>query len=211
MDSGGLCRVHVGRRRRVSGGVGGGGGGGGECSDSLCSWLSAFAGLHAVARPRTPDGAASVEGEEVPMAIGAPSHTHGLSFTRKLQPMNNNSPRTFLTEAVEAASGPREEGWPGRREGVERKAAWCSCAEERGRPCALQRQVSAVLRVRSDRASASVRLQRVGLSCCDAETGATVLLHGQVQFLGVVAMPVVVGSGGGTAARRRRQSASSAF
>ena len=42
----------------------------------------------------------------VPMAIGAPSHTRGLSFTRKLQPMNSNSPRTFLTEAVEAASGP---------------------------------------------------------------------------------------------------------
>ena len=41
------------------------------------------------------------------MAIGAPSHAHGLSFTRKLQPMNVNSPRTFLTEAVvEAASGP---------------------------------------------------------------------------------------------------------
>ena len=108
----------------------------------------------------------------VPMAIGAPSHTHGLSFTRKPQPMNNNSPRTFLTEAVEAASGPGVR-WPGRR-GGERKAAWCSCAEDRGRPCALQRQVPAVLRVRSDRASASVRLQRVGLSCCDAETGATV-------------------------------------
>ena len=37
------------------------------------------------------------------------------------------------------------------------------------------------------------------------------LLHGQVQFLEVVAMPVVVGSGGGTAARERRQAASSAF
>ena len=37
---------------------------------------------------------------------GAPSHTHGLSFTRKPQPMNISSPRTFLTEAVEAASGP---------------------------------------------------------------------------------------------------------
>ena len=51
------------------------------------------------------------------MAIGAPSHTHGLSFTRKLQPMNTNSPRTFLTEAVEAASGPGERvaGAAGRR------------------------------------------------------------------------------------------------
>ena len=57
-----------------------------------------------------------------------------------------------------------------------REAARCSCAEDRedgcGRPCALQRQVPAVLRVRSGRASASVRLQRVGLSSCDAETGA---------------------------------------
>ena len=42
----------------------------------------------------------------VPMAIGAPSHTHGLSFTRKPQPMNISSSRTFLPEAVEAASGP---------------------------------------------------------------------------------------------------------
>ena len=42
----------------------------------------------------------------VPMAIGAPSHTHGLSFTRKPQPMSSNSPRTFRTEAVVAASGP---------------------------------------------------------------------------------------------------------
>ena len=50
------------------------------------------------------------------MAIGAPSHTHGLSFTRKPQPMNNSSPRTFLTEAVVAASGPGG-GWPGRRGG----------------------------------------------------------------------------------------------
>ena len=41
----------------------------------------------------------------VPTAIGAPSHTHGLSFTRKPQPKNISSPRTFLTEAVEAASG----------------------------------------------------------------------------------------------------------
>ena len=51
----------------------------------------------------------------VPVAIGAPSHTHGLSFTRKPQPMNTSSPRTFLTEAVVAASGPG--GWPGRRGG----------------------------------------------------------------------------------------------
>ena len=42
----------------------------------------------------------------VPMAIGAPSHTHGLSFTRKPQPMSSSSPRTFGTEAVVAASGP---------------------------------------------------------------------------------------------------------
>ena len=70
----------------------------------------------------------------VPMAIGAPSHTHWPSFTGKLQPMNNNSPRTFLTEAVEAASGPGEEGRGAGAAGWERKAAWCSCAEDRGRP-----------------------------------------------------------------------------
>ena len=106
----------------------------------------------------------------VPMAIGALSHTHGLSFTRKPQPMNNNSPRNFLTEAVVAGGR-----WPGRW-GGEREAGRCSCAEDReggrGRPCALQRQVPAVLRVRSGSASASVRLQRVGPSSCDAETGA---------------------------------------
>ena len=84
----------------------------------------------------------------VPMAKGAPSHTHGLSFTRK-QPMKNNSPRAFLTEAVEVASG--SGGVAG--EGGERKAAWCSCAEDRGPPCALLRQVPAVLRVCSDRSS----------------------------------------------------------
>ena len=55
--------------------------------------------------------------------------------------MNNSSPRSFLTEAVVAASGPGEvAGAAGRREG--REAARCSCAEDRddgrGRPCALQ-------------------------------------------------------------------------
>ena len=128
------------------------------------------------------------------MAISAPSHTHGLSFTWKPLPMNNSSPHTFLTEAVVAASGPGGgagvAGGGGR--GGEREAARCSCAEDRedgrGRPCALQRQVLAVLRVRSGRASASVRLQRVGLSSCDAETGA----YSQVQLLGPVAVSVVV-------------------
>ena len=51
---------------------------------------------------------------------------------------NNSSPRTFLTEAVVAASGE----WPGRREERGSEAARCSCAEDRddgrGRPCALQ-------------------------------------------------------------------------
>ena len=69
----------------------------------------------------------------VPTATGAPSHTHGLSFTRKLQPMSMNSPRTFLSEAVVAASG------PGRRWEQGREAARCSFAEDRedgrGRPC----------------------------------------------------------------------------
>ena len=53
--------------------------------------------------------------------------------------MNNSSPRTFLTEAVVAASVPGG-GEPGRQEGGEREAGRCSCAEDRdedgrGRPC----------------------------------------------------------------------------
>ena len=40
------------------------------------------------------------------MATGAPSHTLGLSFTRKPQPMSSSSPRTYRTEVVVAASGP---------------------------------------------------------------------------------------------------------
>ena len=43
------------------------------------------------------------------MEIGAPSHTHGLSFTRKLRLMSENSPRTSRNEAVVAASGPGKE------------------------------------------------------------------------------------------------------
>ena len=96
------------------------------------------------------------------MAIGAPSHTHGLSFTRKPQPMNNSSPRTFLTEAVMAASWPGGGGRVGGGWGS--GAARCSCADDRedgrGRPCVLLRQVPAVLRVRAGCASAPVRLQR---------------------------------------------------
>ena len=62
-----------------------------------------------------------------PMAIGAPSHTHGLSFTRKPQPMNYSSPRTFLTVSVVAASGPGSEA--GAAGGWRSEAARCSCAE----------------------------------------------------------------------------------
>ena len=36
----------------------------------------------------------------VPLVIGAPSHTHGLSCTGKPQPMSTSSLRTFLNEAV---------------------------------------------------------------------------------------------------------------
>ena len=97
----------------------------------------------------------------------------GLSFTRKPQHMNNSSPRTFLTEAVVAASGPGGVG--GAEGGGKMRRARCSCAEDRddgrGRPCVLLGQVPAVLRVRAGCASAPVRLQRVGLSSCDAETG----------------------------------------
>ena len=126
--------------------------------------------------------------EGVLLVVGAPSHTHGLSFTRKLQPMSKNSPRTYQTEAVVAASGAA---------GGRREATRCSNADDRedgcGRPCALQRQVPAVLRVRSETTSDSVRLQRVGLYSCDAETGTrSANLHGQVQFSKVVDMPVVV-------------------
>ena len=46
------------------------------------------------------------QGGGVPMAIGAPSHTHGPSFTRKPQPMSMSSPRTYLIEVVVSASGP---------------------------------------------------------------------------------------------------------
>ena len=107
----------------------------------------------------------------VPTATGAPSHTHGLSFTRKLQPMSDNSPRTFQTEAVVAASWPG--GWLGRRGGGKGGGAVQLCRDRdggRGRPCVL-RQAPAVLRVRAGCASAPVRLQRVGLSSCDAGTG----------------------------------------
>ena len=104
-----------------------------------------------------------------------------------------------------AVSGPGE-GGSGRGGGGEgREAARCSCAEDRddgrGCPCALLRQVPAVLRVRAGCASASVRLQRVGLSSCDAETG----LHSTVRCSSwYCAMPVVVwrwtgGGGGGVA------------
>ena len=76
-------------------------------------------------------------------------------------------------------------GAAGRREGERRGSCAEDCEDGRGRPCALQRLLPA--------ASDSVRLQRVGLSSCDAETGTrSANLHGQVQFSGVVDMPVVV-------------------
>ena len=71
----------------------------------------------------------------VPMAIGAPSHTHGLSFTRKPQPMNSSSPRTFRTEAVVAASGPGE------------VAGAAGGREERRRGAAVQKTVTMVVDV----------------------------------------------------------------
>ena len=111
----------------------------------------------------------------------------------------------------------------------EREAGRCSCAEDRadgrGRPCALQRQVPAVLRVRSGRASASVRLQRVGLASCDAETGAhSANSTVRCSYWGCchARRRATIGAGdgqfrqlwllfsGGTAAGRGRQAASSA-
>ena len=139
----------------------------------------------------------------VPMAIGAPSHIHGLSFTRKPQPMNKNSPRTLDCGGGELA---RRE-WPGRWERGEGEAARCSCAEDRadgrGRPCALQRQDPTVLRVRSGCASASVRCPQCKI-------------HGQVQFLVVAGSGQfrqlwLLFSGGGTAAGGWRQVAWFAF
>ena len=59
---------------------------GSACSSSSTSW----------------DG----PGGGVPTATGAPSLTHGLSVTRKLQPMSYSLPRTFLAEDVVVASGP---------------------------------------------------------------------------------------------------------
>ena len=44
---------------------------------------------------------------------GVPSHTHGLSFTRRPQLMSMSSPRTYLHEVVLAASGPGRWGRPG--------------------------------------------------------------------------------------------------
>ena len=64
------------------------------------------------------------------MAIGAPSHIHGLSFTRKPQPMNKNSPRTL--DCVVAARLARRE-WPGRWERGEGEAARDAAVAER--PC----------------------------------------------------------------------------
>ena len=49
--------------------------------------------------------------------IGAPSRTHWLSFTWKQQPLSKNSPRTYLNEAVVAASGPGGGGAAWRGEG----------------------------------------------------------------------------------------------
>ena len=71
-----------------------------------------------------------------------------------------------------AASGPG--GGRGGGEGEVRRRAE-DCEDGRGRPCALQRQVPAVLRVRSGHASASVQFVFRGwdfLSSCDAETSA---------------------------------------
>ena len=73
----------------------------------------------------------------VPTAIGALSHTHGLSFTRKPQPMSSSSRRAFRTEAVVAVSGPGGRGWLGRWGG----------REERRRGAAVQKTVTMVVDV----------------------------------------------------------------
>ena len=108
-----------------------GGGGGGRCSDSLCRLAFGLCGSACGSSNTRWGGQCGC----VPMAIGAPSHTHGLSFTRKPQPVNNSSPRTFLTEAVVAASGPG---------GVARAAGG---REERRRGAAVQKTVTMVVDV----------------------------------------------------------------
>ena len=88
-----------------------------EDADSLRRWVSAFAVCMRFL-------------DRVPVVIGAPSHTHELSFTRKLQPMSANSPRTSLSDAV-AASGLREEGAAGRGGGRRRRRSrFCRFSSE---------------------------------------------------------------------------------
>ena len=81
----------------------------GLCESARGSWSSTWVG---------PCGG-------VPTATGAPSHTHGLMFTRKLQPMSTNSPRTYLSEVVVAASGPGGRGGGRERGRRERRSRLC--------------------------------------------------------------------------------------
>ena len=137
--------------------------------------------------------------------------------------MSKNSPHTFQTEAVVAASGPGEvAGAAGEREGER----WCSCADDcengSGRPCALQRHVPAVLRVRSESASDSVRHQRWDFSVASqrqvpAVQTFTVRCSSQGLLTcpsswrwgavspGSFGAPLLLCSGGGTVAGRGRQ------
>ena len=118
---------------------------------------------------------------EVPTATGAPLHSHGLSFTWKLQPKSMNSPRTYLSEAVVAASGPggRGEGAAGRGGGggVGGRGSAGQVLHPGGRRSRGQPAARGSCRGASD----SVHPWSGGRSCCAVDsTGAELA---QVQFL----------------------------
>ena len=120
----------------------------------------------------------------VPMVIGAPSHTHGLSFTRKLQPMSAKSPRTFLSGAVVAAVRPREReerpGEGGGGGGGGRNFAG-SVQHQGGRSPDPTATSSSSPRVVSMVPSDSVHPQSGGRSCCAVVSTGAVLV--QLQLL----------------------------
>ena len=118
----------------------------------------------------------------VPTATGAPSHTHGLSFTRKLQPMSTNSPRSYLSEVVVAASGPGGGGAAGRGGRRGRRSRLCRSSST-PRRLTLPGPTATVPAARGScrGASDTVHPWSGGRSCCAVDsTGAELV---QVQFL----------------------------
>ena len=133
----------------------------------------------------------------VPVAIGAPSHTRGLSFTRKPQSMNNSSLRTFLTEAVVAGSGPGREVAGAAGRGEKRGGAVQLCR----RPCRWS-WTSLCSSTTSSRSPESLLWTRLSFS--SSSEGGTFQLRRRDRCpqclltprsggaLGAVAMPVLV-------------------